>query len=76
MEFKMSNDWFDRFNHAMISACGGQQMLHRNSLKHCVLPFNNFTDISEEWQTVKATELKDVQEGIVGPWALRDIRYS
>ena len=37
----------------LISACGGQQMLHRNTLKHCVLPFNNFTDISEEWQRLK-----------------------
>ena len=53
VEFKTSNHWFDRFNHAMISACGGQQMLDRNSLKHCVPLFNNFTDISEERRQLK-----------------------
>ena len=46
VEFKMSNHWFDRLK-------SRSKMLHRNSLKHYVHLFNNFTDISEERQQLK-----------------------
>ena len=48
-------------------------MLHRNSLKHYVHLFNNFTDISEERQQLKQLSWWVSRRGIVGPWELRDI---
>ena len=73
VEFKMSNLWFDRFKSRYdislrrpTNAAQKQSETLRTSIKqlHRYL---------RRTATVKATELKGIQKGIVGPWELRDI---
>ena len=73
VEFKMSNHWFDRFKSRYdISLRRPTNAAQEQSetLRTCIQQFHRYF---RRTATVKATELKGVQEGIVGPWELRDV---
>lgn len=69
----MSNHWFDRFKSRYdISVRRPTNAAQKQSetLRTSIQQFHRYL---RRTATVKATELKGVQEGIVGPWELRDI---
>lgn len=73
VQFKMSNHWFDRFKSCYnISSRRPTNAAQKQSetLRTSVQQFHRYL---RRTATVKATDLKGVQEGIVGPWELRDI---
>ncbi|XP_068696877.1 uncharacterized protein [Montipora foliosa] len=73
VEFKMSNHWFDRFKSRYdISLRRPTNAAQKQSetLRTSIQQFHRYL---RRTATVKATELEGVQEGIVGPWELRDI---
>ena len=72
VEFKMSNHWFHRFKSRYdISLRRPTNAAHkqRETLRTSIQQFHRYL---RRTATIKATELKGVQEGIVGPWELHD----
>ena len=73
MGFKMSNHWFDHFKSCYdISLwCPTNAAQKQSETLH--MSIQQFRRYLKRTAAVKATELKGVQEGIVGLWKLHDI---